>query len=604
MIHDPIPLITSLNTVDEVHLLVGVSSIKTALSRIDACLKSGAKVKIIIPPIFTNNTTFLNNNNQIKRIHDIFSENIANNSIQIFIRDFKLSDLTTLGRSMTSFVVDRVFVNLESCDALVQKEIFKQCVKLRIPLNTYQQPDFSTFNLVSTYHDDKSGLQIAITTNRNGCLLSNRLKRELELKFLKPYRISEVVSNMGNIRSQLLIKDLNKLSETNYINSLGFGIDEDSWDSHKLNDFVSEFNKDEKFLKLQRSRWLSQVLAYYPLEALADITLDQLSANFGTEKNNTELNTTDTTKNKSTKDDSNQQLSKILDLSNLSNATKQKTGRGSISLVGSGPGSISMLTLGALHEIKTADLVLADKLVPEQVLKLIPEKTQLFIARKFPGNAERAQQELLELAIDGLKKNLKVVRLKQGDPYIFGRGGEEYLYFQAKGYNPLVLPGISSALSSTVVAGIPATQRDIADQVLICTGTGRRGSLPENFPEYLPTRTTIFLMALHRAELLVDELVNKRNWDFNAPTAIIERASCPDQRVTRTKLGDLADVVKEIGSRPPGLIVIGDSVNALINNNDNLEGREKVNEDQLYTINEGYNELYPALDTIIAKLSL
>jgi len=181
-----------------------------------------------------------------------------------------------------------------------------------------------------------------------------------------------------------------------------------------------------------------------------------------------------------------------------------------------------------------------------------------------------------------LQQGLKVVRLKQGDPYIFGRGGEEFEYFKQMGdYEINVLPGLSSALSSTVLANIPATQRDVADQVLILTGTGRKGVLPE-YPEYVPTRTTVFLMALHRAEVLQNELINNKKWDPSVPVAIVERASCVDQRVVRTKLKDLSEVVKIIGSRPPGLIIMGNSV-------DFLNGSLK--EGQLYDIVEGFEDI-------------
>lgn len=222
---------------------------------------------------------------------------------------------------------------------------------------------------------------------------------------------------------------------------------------------------------------------------------------------------------------------------------------GKISLVGSGPGSVSMLTIGALQEIKSADIILADKLVPQAILDLIPPKTETFIAKKFPGNAERAQQELLAKGLESLDNGLKVVRLKQGDPYIFGRGGEEFNFFKDHGYIPVVLPGISSSLACTVLAQIPATQRDIADQVLICTGTGRKGALPI-IPEFVESRTTVFLMALHRANVLITELL-KHGWDGDVPAAIVERGSCPDQRVTRTLLKWVPEVVEEIGSRPP-----------------------------------------------------
>lgn len=401
---------------------------------------------------------------------------------------------------------------------------------------------------------------------------------------------------MGSLRDRIINEDNSNLFSTYYLNKdlqdLGYGLDEDSWDSHRLNKLVHEFAMTESEKKLKRSRWLSQIMQYYPLAQLADVSIEQLADNYATQQ--TQVPPVDTKASSSTpKSHTSSQASEhsiVVENKESSVATKSsnkekvaKVGEGRISLVGSGPGSVSMLSLGALHEIKTADLILADKLVPETVLALIPQETETFIARKFPGNAERAQQELLEKGLAGLQEGKKVVRLKQGDPYIFGRGGEEFTFFSEHGFVPRVLPGLSSALTATVVAKIPATQRDVADQVLICTGTGRKGALPE-IPEYVKTRTTVFLMALHRSELLIEGLLRK-GWDPEVPAAIIERASCPDQRITRTLLKNVPEVVGEIGSRPPGLLVVGKSVGALIS-----EDLLKFDEDKKYYIEEGFDE--------------
>ena len=186
---------------------------------------------------------------------------------------------------------------------------------------------------------------------------------------------------------------------------------------------------------------------------------------------------------------------------------------------------------------------------------------------------------------------MKVVRLKQGDPYIFGRGGEEFNFFKDHGYIPVVLPGISSSLACTVLAQIPATQRDIADQVLICTGTGRKGALPI-IPEFVESRTTVFLMALHRANVLITELL-KHGWDGDVPAAIVERGSCPDQRVTRTLLKWVPEVVEEIGSRPPGVLVVGKAVNALVE-------KDLINfdESRKFVIDEGFREFEVDVDSL------
>jgi uroporphyrin-III C-methyltransferase len=230
--------------------------------------------------------------------------------------------------------------------------------------------------------------------------------------------------------------------------------------------------------------------------------------------------------------------------------------RGKIQLVGAGPGHPDLLTTASLKAIQSAELVLADKLVPAPVLDLVPRRAEVFIAKKFPGNADKAQEELLRMGLEGLKKGLNVVRVKQGDPYIYGRGAEEYEFFSKHGYQPVVLPGITSALSAPLFCGIPATHRGVSDQVLICTGTGRKGAAPDP-PEYLESQTIVFLMALHRLQSLVDTLLQSKNYPADMPCAVIERASCPDQRIIRTTLKSVYHAVEEEGSRPPGLLVVG-----------------------------------------------
>ncbi|KAG0677791.1 hypothetical protein C6P40_005481 [Pichia californica] len=305
-------------------------------------------------------------------------------------------------------------------------------------------------------------------------------------------------------------------------------------------------NSNEILNKKEKLKWLSQIIDYYPLNELGKISIDKL---------NNDLNDL------------------VFKTPNSLNSSINNKKIGKISLVGSGPGSISNLTIGALNSIYEADLILADKLVPQEILNLIPKNVEIFIARKFPGNADNAQDELLKIGLEAIEKGLNVVRLKQGDPYIFGRGGEEYLFFQNHGYKVNVLCGLSSPFVATINAGIPTTHRGVADQIMICTGVGRLGKIPENLPLFESKRTVIFLMSIKRIVDILPILINEKQWPSNLPVAIVERASCGDERVIRTRLGNLADVCNKIESRPPGLIVTGWACDVYTKLNDNEEFR-------------------------------
>lgn len=351
-------------------------------------------------------------------------------------------------------------------------------------------------------------------------------------------------------------------------------LEEDGGQGAAFNRLVLE--GDEEEAKTRRIRWLSQVCEYWPLRRLATVSDTDVEAIFQAYPSN---------------------------LPASSFTTTPATHQGLIILAGSGPGHPDLLTRATHKAILSADVILADKLVPAAVLDLIPRRTPVHIARKFPGNADRAQQELLDMALAGYRQNKVVLRLKQGDPFVYGRGGEEIDFFTKGGGEGqggqvvpegrvVVLPGITSALSAPLFAGIPATQRDVSDQVLICTGTGKKGK-PPTPPEYVPTRTVVFLMALHRIVGLVRELTThielepptqdseplssaspsttteQKNtatrplWPLTTPCAVIERASCPDQRIIRTTLRHVAEAIEVEGSRPPGLLVVGASCEVL-----------------------------------------
>lgn len=160
-------------------------------------------------------------------------------------------------------------------------------------------------------------------------------------------------------------------------------------------------------------------------------------------------------------------------------------------------------------------------------------------------------------------------QLKQGDPTVYGRAGEEILYFRSQGFEAIVVPGVSSALAGPIFAGVPVTQRGAAESFIVCTGVGRGGK-GVKLPGYERSRTLVILMGVARLGGVLDTLQNPdlppekrdgRAYPWYTPIAIVERATMPDQRAVFSTLRDVGAALESVGEqRPPGMIVVGWSV--------------------------------------------
>ncbi|CAM9302934.1 unnamed protein product [Ectocarpus sp. 12 AP-2014] len=232
---------------------------------------------------------------------------------------------------------------------------------------------------------------------------------------------------------------------------------------------------------------------------------------------------------------------------------------GTCSLVGSGPGDPDLLTVAGLRELQSADLVIADRLVSKEILGLV--EGELRVARKYPGCAEQAQREIYRWMREGLSAGRHVVRLKIGDPFIFGRGGEEVLVMRELGVEPKVVPGISSVFSAPLLGGVPVTHRGVATQVTLGTGYGQDYARPD-ICDYHPQKTAVFLMAIGRLEELCEDLV-RRSYPTDTPVAIIENASTPRQRVIKGTVDTISKVARGLKVKAPATIVVGEVVSVL-----------------------------------------
>lgn len=531
-------LLTSLDCRGHVHLILGTNPL--AASRCTQSLAAGATPIVIAPA--TEGTD----------LHYALQKRIDAGEVQWLRRAFEDADLSTLGRPEVGGFVDAVFVTAAGSrdPQSPAAHVSALCRRQRVPVNVVDSPALCTFSLLSTHSDGP--LQVGVTTNGRGCKLASRIRREIAAAL--PRDLGAACARLGEVRRRVQEED----GRGGGKGGQGVTTDDDSYDqSASFNKLVTD--ADIEAAKTRRMRWLSQVCEYWPLKRLAAVTdadVDVVLASYHT------TTATSTTQPTATPSQTHP---------NPSSSPTLPTPRGRIILAGSGPGHPDLVTLATHKALQTADVILADKLVPSGVLDLIPRRTPVSIARKFPGNADAAQQELISSALAAYQAGKTVLRLKQGDPFVYGRGGEEIAAFRAAGVpddRVAVLPGLTSALCAPLFAGVPATQRDVADQVLVCTGTGKKGK-PPTPPGHLPSRTVVFLMALHRIVGLVGELTERTAeeesageekralWPRDTPCAVVERASCPDQRVIRTTLRHVAEAIEQEGSRPPGLLVVG-----------------------------------------------
>ena len=235
---------------------------------------------------------------------------------------------------------------------------------------------------------------------------------------------------------------------------------------------------------------------------------------------------------------------------------------GKVYLVGSGPGDPELLTMKARRLIDTADVVIYDQLPGKAILDSIPQNTEKIDAGKFAGDHRLSQWETNELIIKKAKEGKMVVRLKGGDPYMFGRGGEEAEVLVEAGVEFEVVPGITSAIAAPAYAGIPVTHRDYASMVTFITGhedpTKDETALDwETLAKF--DGTIVIFMGVKMLGHNTGELLKFGKYP-KTPVALIECGTRPEQRVTIGTLETITDIAKEQGVKAPAITLIGDVV--------------------------------------------
>lgn len=231
-------------------------------------------------------------------------------------------------------------------------------------------------------------------------------------------------------------------------------------------------------------------------------------------------------------------------------------------LAGTGPGDIELVTIKTLNAVKEADIILYDALIPKELLDYKkPGAEQIFVGKR-AGKHSMKQEEINELLLECSRKYKYTLRLKGGDPFVFGRGGEEFLYLKEHGITPLVLPGLSSSTSAPLLSNIPITHRGVSTSFTVLTGHEMAGSTVDFDALAKLNGTIIVLMGIGNTEIISEKLMNAGK-PKNTPVAFIEKASTKDQRLTITTLENAYKTKIEKDIQTPGIIVIGDVVNVL-----------------------------------------
>ena len=234
--------------------------------------------------------------------------------------------------------------------------------------------------------------------------------------------------------------------------------------------------------------------------------------------------------------------------------------KGEVYIVGGGPGDPDLLTIKALQLMQQADVVVYDGLISKEVLNLVRRDADRICVSKSAGNHSVPQDQINEIIIEHAKAGRKVCRLKGGDPFIFGRGGEEVEQLVAAGIDYQIVPGITAAAGCSAYAGIPLTHRDYAQGVQFVTGHCRKDGAELDWQSLAkPNQTLVVYMGLINSGTIVEKLMaNGRQG--STPVALIERGTCPTQRVVTGTLSELQQMIKEHNVKSPALIVVGEVV--------------------------------------------
>lgn len=228
-------------------------------------------------------------------------------------------------------------------------------------------------------------------------------------------------------------------------------------------------------------------------------------------------------------------------------------------IVGAGPGDPKLITLKAVEVIKSADAVLYDRLVSKKIIGMIPKKAEKVYVGRDVGNDYKHQNKTNELMLRYAKRNKNVVRLKGGDPFIFGRGGEEAEFLKRHKIKYEIVPGITSGIGSAEYSGIPLTHRDHASSVVFVTGheDAKKTKEAVNWKKLAKAVDTIvIMMGLSRLEIICEKLISG-GLEKKTPVAVIQNGTTDEHRMIKGNLLNISKKVEQARVKPPSIIIIG-----------------------------------------------
>lgn len=232
---------------------------------------------------------------------------------------------------------------------------------------------------------------------------------------------------------------------------------------------------------------------------------------------------------------------------------------GKVYLVGAGCGDYDLIALRGKSLLEKCNVVIYDSLIDSRLLNYAPNNAEKICVGKRAGQHSEKQENINKLIVQKAKEGKTIVRLKGGDPFVFGRGGEEIIALKESNIQYSVVPGISSAIAVPELAGIPVTHRKLSRSVHIITGHTADDMLPENFSRYAKLDgTLVFLMGLNNIDKISESLINSGK-NENTPAAVISNGASKNQQILRSRLKDIACKAQESNIKSPAIIVVGET---------------------------------------------